>query len=51
MSGIFLLVGMAIEAISLLWGHPTSFLIFAIFGGACLALGLITYLFSLVFTK
>jgi hypothetical protein len=49
-SGIFLLLGMAIEAGSLLSSHPTSFLVFAIFGGACLVLGLAAYLFSLVFT-
>ena len=49
-SGSFILVGMGIEAVSLLWSHPTSFLVFVIFGGACLLLGLAAYLFSLVFT-
>ena len=50
-SGVFLLIGMAIEAGSLLSSHPTSFLVFAIFGGACLFLGVAAYLFSLVFTR
>lgn len=49
-SGIFLLLGMAIEVGSLLSSHPTSFLVFVIFGGACLVLGIAAYLFSLVFT-
>lgn len=50
-SGIFILLGMGIEVVSLIWSHPTSFLVFVIFGGACLLLGLAAYLFSLVFTK
>jgi hypothetical protein len=50
-SGAFLLTGMAIEAVSLLWSHPTSFLIYVGVGGLCLAVGLGAYLFSLVFTK
>jgi hypothetical protein len=50
-SGTFLLTGMAIEAASLLWSHPTSFLIYVAVGGFCLAVGLGAYLFSLVFTK
>jgi asparagine N-glycosylation enzyme membrane subunit Stt3 len=50
-SGAFLLAGMAVEAVSLLWSHPTSFLIFAGIGGLFLLVGLGAYLFSLVFTK
>lgn len=50
LSGIFLLIAMAIEVGSLLSSHPTSFLVFAIFGGAFLFLGIVAYLFSLVFT-
>lgn len=50
-SGIFILLGMGIEAVSLLWVHPTAFLVYATFGGFCLLVGLVAYLFSLVFTK
>ena len=50
-SGAFLLTGMAVEAVSLMWSHPTSFLVFAGLGGFCLLVGLGAYLFSLVFTK
>jgi len=49
-SGIFLLLGMAVEVFSLLIAHPTAFLIFVTFGGTFLVLGLAAYLFSLVFT-
>jgi hypothetical protein len=50
-SGIFLLLGLAIEVVSLLWSHPTSFLVFTTVGGLFLFLGFLAYLFSLVFTR
>lgn len=50
-SGIFLLLGLAIEVVSLLWSHPTSFLVFMTVGGFFLFLGFVAYLFSLVFTR
>jgi hypothetical protein len=49
-SGVFLLLGLAVEVISLLWSHPTSFLVFTTVGGFFLFLGFVWYLFSLVFT-
>lgn len=49
-SGIFLLLGMAVEVITLLWAHPTSFLVFVAVGGLFFLLGLAAYLFSVVFT-
>lgn len=49
-SGIFLLLGMGIEVVSLLWSHPTSFLVFTTVGGFFLLIGFAAYLFSLVFT-
>jgi hypothetical protein len=49
-AGIFILLGMVIEVVSLLWAHPTAFLVYVAFGGFCLFVGLIAYLFSLVFT-
>jgi len=50
-SGIFLLLGLAVEVVSLLWSHPTSFLVFMSVGGLFLFLGFVAYLFSLVFTR
>ena len=49
-AGIFLLLGMAVEVISLLWSNPTAFLVYVTVGGFFLLLGLAAYLFSLVFT-
>lgn len=47
-SGVLVLLGMAIELVSLLWSHPTAFAIFLVPGGLLIALGIIIYLFSLV---
>ena len=49
-AGIFLLIGMAVEVVSLLWSNPTAFLVFVTVGGFFFFLGLAAYLFSLVFT-
>lgn len=50
-SGILLLLGMVIEAISLVWSNPTAFLVFASAGFLCFGLGLLSYLFSLVVVR
>jgi hypothetical protein len=47
-SGIFLILGLAIEAISLMFNHPLSFMGFIIVGGSFLGLGVLLFLFSLV---
>lgn len=47
-SGIALILGLAIEAVSLLFNHPLSFMGFMIVGGALLFAGVALYLFSLV---
>jgi len=49
LSGILLLTGLAIEAISLRWIHPIAFLLFFVAGGACLAAGVLVFLYLLVF--
>ena len=49
-AGVFLLLGMGVEVISLIWSHPTSFLLYLTVGGLFILLGLAAYLFSLVFT-
>ena len=48
LSGILLMIGLAVEAISLLWSHPTAFLFFLIVGGLCMTVGILLYLYSIV---
>ena len=48
LSGILLMIGLAVEAISLLWSHPTAFLFFLIVGGLCMTGGILLYLYSIV---
>lgn len=48
-SGILLISGLAIEALSLLGLHtPAGFLTFAILGGSLIGLGVLSYLWTLV---
>ena len=47
-SGIFLILGLAIEAVSLMFNHPLSFMGFIIVGGSFLGVGILLFLFSLV---
>ena len=42
------LLGLLVEAITLVWSGPTSFLVFMTAGGALIALGVAYYLISLV---
>ena len=48
LSGLLIAVGLLIEALSLLWNHPLSFIAFVTIGGALMALGMVVYLFTLV---
>jgi hypothetical protein len=50
LSGILLILGLGVEAVSLLFNHPLSFMGFIIVGGALLGLGVLLYLVSLVET-
>lgn len=47
-SGVLLILGIAIELVSLLWEKPLAFLLFAFGGGALLLGGIGLYLLSLV---
>jgi hypothetical protein len=47
-SGTLLILGLAVEAISLLWGKPLAFLLFACVGGVLMLAGILLYLYSLV---
>ena len=48
LSSILLIIGLAIEAVSLKWAHPTAFLVFAFIGCAFIGLGMLIFLYSLV---
>lgn len=48
LSGILLILGLAIEAVSLLFNHPLSFMGFIIVGGTSLGIGVLLFLISLV---
>jgi hypothetical protein len=47
-SGVLLILGLAIEAVSLMFNHPLAFMGFIIVGGALLGVGVLLFLFSLV---
>jgi hypothetical protein len=48
LSGILLIVGLCIEAISLHWIHPIAFLAFFVIGGSFLGVGVLLFLYSIV---
>ena len=43
-AGIFILISLIVEIISLVWNHPLSLMAFLIAGGLLLAAGTVTYL-------
>ena len=47
-SGIMLILGLAIEAVSLAFNHPLSFMGFIIVGGTLMGVGVLLFLISLV---
>jgi RsiW-degrading membrane proteinase PrsW (M82 family) len=49
-SAVLLIVGLAIEAITLHWAHPTAFLVFMFIGGTFMGAGILLFLYSLVST-
>jgi uncharacterized membrane protein len=46
--GVLLILGLAVELISLLWEKPLGFILFAFVGGALFLAGIFLYLYSLV---
>lgn len=48
LSGILLIAGLVIEAVSLLFNHPLSFIGFIVIGGSLLGIGVMLFLISLV---
>jgi hypothetical protein len=47
-SSALVLLGMIVEFVSLLWSHPTAFVLFVLPGALLMALGILFYLYSLV---
>lgn len=47
-AGIFIIVGLLVQGLSLLWNHPLSFFAFLGVGGLVTLAGIIVYLVALV---
>lgn len=47
-SGILIILGLLVEALSLIWNHPLSFVAFLGIGGFLMFVGIIIYLWALV---
>jgi predicted membrane channel-forming protein YqfA (hemolysin III family) len=48
LAGSFIVAGLLIQALSLLWNHPLSFIAFLVIGGLLVAIGVVIYLLALV---
>jgi hypothetical protein len=48
LSGAFIILGLIVQALSLLWNHPLSFIAFITIGGLLLAIGIVLYLLTVV---
>jgi hypothetical protein len=48
-SSALVIVGLALEIVSLLWFHPLSFVLFAFVATTLIGAGILVYLVSLVF--
>lgn len=47
-AGVFMILGLLVEALCLIWKGPLAFLVFLGLGGILLLAGIVVYLFSLV---
>ncbi len=47
-AGAFIILGLMVQALSLLWNHPLSFIAFVILGGLFQVIGIALYLLTLV---
>jgi hypothetical protein len=48
LSGGFIILGLIVQAFSLLWNHPLSFIAFVTIGGLLLAVGIVLYLLTVL---
>jgi hypothetical protein len=47
-AGSLLILGLLVEAFTVLWARPVAFVVFVVLGGALFAAGILFYLYSLV---
>ena len=47
-SGILVILGLLVEALTLIWHHPISFYLFLLVGGGFLLSGIIVFLYTFV---
>jgi RsiW-degrading membrane proteinase PrsW (M82 family) len=47
-SGIFVIAGLLLEALCLVWSKPIAFVVLVCIGGALIGLGVLLFLYSLV---
>ena len=50
-SGILLILGLVVEALSLCWNNTLSFMSFVVIGGALFVSGILIFLYSLVSSR
>jgi hypothetical protein len=48
LAGMFIIAGVLVQGLSLVWNHPLSFLAFLGIGGLAMFLGIVIYLAALV---
>jgi predicted membrane channel-forming protein YqfA (hemolysin III family) len=46
--GVFIVLGLVIEALCLIWSTPIAFVVFVAIGGLSMSVGIVLYLYSLV---
>jgi len=46
LSGLLVSLGLAVEAATMAWAHPTAFLAFLLVGGTMVGLGVLLYLYA-----
>ena len=47
-SSTLVLLGLIVELVSLLWSHPTAFILFLMLGALLMGVGILIYFYSLV---
>ena len=47
-SGILVILGLLVEALTLIWNHPISFSLFLLVGGGFLLSGIIVFLYTFI---
>jgi hypothetical protein len=47
-SGIFVIIGLLVEALCLVWSRPIAFVVLVGIGGALIGIGVLLFLYSLV---